>query len=171
MNTLAGVLFDLDNTLVVTDKLEGLRHSRRWDLVYQQFHETWVPPGTQQFLLEISNHFQIGVVTSSPRTYATKLLTHHDLKVPVVTAFHDTTRRKPFPDPLWHACQQLDLIPAESIYIGDSAVDVEAALQAGLRVCLVDWTGSGFVHSQAPRVQTWDQLGDALKLHSSEGRL
>ena len=54
-------------------------------------------------------------------------------------------RAKPAPDGLWTVCQDLDLLPHECVYIGDSPSDGVAALAAGMSFVGVTW-GS---HSRA----------------------
>lgn len=48
-------------------------------------------------------------------------------------------RRKPDPEPFLHACRTLGAAPSESVVIGDSANDAEAARAAGCRVLLVSY--------------------------------
>lgn len=47
--------------------------------------------------------------------------------------------KKPHPAPLIHACELLGVTVAESLMIGDSANDAEAARAAGMRVLLVTY--------------------------------
>jgi phosphoglycolate phosphatase len=60
--------------------------------------------------------------------------------------FFDTTvtadqvgRRKPDPEPFLHACRVLGTGPGESVVVGDSANDAEAARAAGCPVLLVSY--------------------------------
>ena len=49
----------------------------------------------------------------------------------------DTTAfTKPHPAPLLHACTQLGIAPADSVYVGDARRDVEAGNQAGMRTVI-----------------------------------
>src|SRR5689334_18674080 len=91
------VVFDLDETLVITSALESLRRSRRWKDVYAAFDQTRLPWGTQRFLERISENAQLGVVTKAPRFYAERLLVHHAIQMPVIVAYHDVKRVKPDP--------------------------------------------------------------------------
>lgn len=52
---------------------------------------------------------------------------------PVVTA-HDVERPKPDPEGMLRCLEQLGCVPAEAVYVGDSAHDVAAARAAGMRV-------------------------------------
>jgi hypothetical protein len=80
-----GVLLDLDQTLVLTGAMELLRRRRAWSRVYKSFDQTTLPPGTVRFLSKVGELAKLGVVTTSPRTYAERLLAYHGLKLPVLT--------------------------------------------------------------------------------------
>lgn len=51
----------------------------------------------------------------------------------------ETVRRKPHPDGVLKALEELGSRPEEAVYVGDSEVDWETARQAGLRCVLVLW--------------------------------
>ena len=51
----------------------------------------------------------------------------------------ETVRRKPHPDGVLKALEELGSRPEEAVYVGDSEVDWESARQAGLRCVLVLW--------------------------------
>ncbi len=124
------VLFDLDETLVLTSALEALRGSRRWPQVYAAFPKTRLPNGTLQFLEKLCDKARLGVVTETPRSYAGKLLSYHKIKIPVVVAYHDVRSVKPHPEALLLAARKLGIEPSKCIYVGDDANDVRAARSA-----------------------------------------
>ena len=128
-----GVLLDLDQTLVLTDAIEPLRRRRVWSKVYRSFDQTAVPPGTAKFLSKVGELAKLGVVTTSQRTYAERLLAYHRLQLPVIVAFHDVTQRKPHPEPILKAAARLELDPAQCIHVGDQLSDIEAGIRAGAR--------------------------------------
>jgi phosphoglycolate phosphatase len=51
--------------------------------------------------------------------------------------------RKPAPEGLWHLMEQSKALPARTLLIGDSSVDLATSRNAGVRVCLVRY-GFGF---------------------------
>ncbi len=88
----------------------------------------------------------LGIVTAKRR--ATVDLTFAVLPIghlfDVVVTSDDTSRHKPHPDPLLHACDRLGARPEDAAYVGDSPFDVAAARAAGVFAIAVDWGG---IHS------------------------
>lgn len=82
-----GILLDLDQTLVITAELESLRRRRAWVKVYRAFPKTSLPPSTREFLRSAKDLGSLGVVTTSPRAYAERLLAYHALDLPVIIAY------------------------------------------------------------------------------------
>jgi phosphoglycolate phosphatase-like HAD superfamily hydrolase len=78
------------------------------------------------------------VVTSKPLHRAVPLLGRLGTPFAVVRALGDG-RGKPAPDPLLRAVLELGVDPAQAVYVGDMAVDQEAAERAGMHFVLADW--------------------------------
>jgi HAD superfamily hydrolase (TIGR01549 family) len=135
------VLLDLDNTLVLTDAIEGLRR-KPWSRCYAAFGLTKLPHGTAEFVAEASSVATLGVVTMAPRPYAEKLLAHHGLSIPTLVAYHDVGRRKPHPDPITKAAAMLKIPCGQCVYVGDAADDIVAAARAGAKPVGLSWDGS-----------------------------
>ena len=64
----------------------------------------------------------------------------------------DGIRIKPAPDAVWEAIRQLGSIPEKSIYVGDSEVDCETAVNAGIPGVMVAWgfRGRALLEQQQP---------------------
>ena len=125
-----GIIFDLDMTLVDTKCLFDLRAQRMWNKVYQDIPNTRLFNGVQKTIDALyEKQIIAGVVTSSPRKYAEKVILHHKLGLPITIAYHDTRIHKPHPDPINLACIKLGLNPDEDkvISIGDEAKDIAAS--------------------------------------------
>ncbi len=86
----------------------------------------------------------LGVVTSKRRAGTRCALRLYDVEsiFPVLVALEDTPRHKPAPDPLLEGARRLGLVPADTLYVGDSVYDVQAARAAGMPVAAVLW-GAG----------------------------
>jgi len=146
------ILFDLDGTLVMTHNLEKLREEAieksGWGDVYNAFDRTFLLPKTSLINRLKSGSgssspskrasYDVGVVTSSPRPYAEKLLSYHGLDIPVLSAYHDTRNHKPSPDSIINAMEKLRAEPSKTIYVGDTEDDVQASLLAGCIPFLFD---------------------------------
>ena len=48
-------------------------------------------------------------------------------------------RRKPAPDTVLAAAKQMDLLPSQCVYVGDTEVDIETARNAGMDCITVTW--------------------------------
>lgn len=160
------ILFDLDDTLVMTHEIEELRQraiygQQPWSQVYNKFDETYLVPRTLELIsflkqgikwntIEIS--YDIGIVTSSPRHYAEKLLNYHNFEIPVISAYHDTLKHKPSPDPILNAMEKLGADSSKTIYVGDTEDDVQASILAGCTPFLFDPDLSYFGTSYTKRL-------------------
>lgn len=82
-----------------------------------------------------------GVVTNKPRWLAEPLLEAMGLRARSACLVCGDTlaRRKPHPDPLLHACELLDVAPAQSVYVGDDKRDVLAARAAAMPSIAAGW--------------------------------
>ena len=66
-------------------------------------------------------------------------------------------RRKPAPDTVYTAMEHMQVLPDESVYIGDSEIDLQTAENAGLDVIAVTW---GFRTEEFLRARGADVLVD-----------
>ena len=104
---------------------------------------------------------RIAVVTNKQHRFAAGLLRRLDLArwVDVVVGGDTCARRKPDPQPLFFACESLQVPPSESLMVGDSANDVQAARAAGIPVVCVSY---GYNEGRDPRTLECDLLLDSL---------
>jgi phosphoglycolate phosphatase len=68
-------------------------------------------------------------------------------------------QRKPAPEPVWHACRQLQVAAADALFVGDSITDVQTARAAG---CAVVCVRDGYNHGTPPEELGADALIDSL---------
>ncbi len=75
-----------------------------------------------------------GIATNKPRAYTEPLLQRLNIKPAPgsVVCPDDVAERKPHPESLYRNCVELNCSPAETIYIGDHARDIEAGRRAGM---------------------------------------
>ncbi len=79
------------------------------------------------------NGYTLGVVTSGTRERVTKELERHGLaeSFSTVVCFEDTQPKKPDPEPLRVALEQLNRRPEEAAYVGDRPEDILMGKKTG----------------------------------------
>ena len=82
-----------------------------------------------------------GIVTNKPGWLTTPLLDALELadRAGCVISGDTTEHRKPHPDPLFKAAEQLHTEPTSCLYIGDAERDVEAAIAAQMPVLIATY--------------------------------
>ena len=104
---------------------------------------------------------RIAVVTNKHHRFAEALLKRLGLSgwVDVLIGGDTCARRKPDPQPLLFACESLHVPPSESLMVGDSINDVQAARAAGIPIICVSY---GYNEGRDPRTLECDLLLDSL---------
>lgn len=105
----------------------------------------------------------LGIVTSKPLERAAPLLTNLGCPFSTVRTPNGGGRGKPAPDPVLLALTDLGVDPADAVYVGDMAVDQEAARRAGVPYVHAGW-GYGCPASPSPVVA--ESPKDLLRLLS-----
>jgi HAD superfamily hydrolase (TIGR01509 family) len=106
---------------------------RSWRAHYAK-HRPKLIAGARQVLRSVGNHHSLGLVTSGDRVRVVRQLREFRL-TRLFTArvcSGDTQRKKPHPEPLRLALQQMALGPSACVYVGDAPQDVEMARRAGV---------------------------------------
>ncbi|MCM3031516.1 HAD-IA family hydrolase [Niallia sp. MER 6] len=124
------IIFDLDNTLIHTDHLELYRQRNIGieNLSLINKGHIIIDPSLLKRLKHVG--IRIGVVTSSPRNYAIRLLSACQYPFDYLVAAKDTLRSKPSPDPLLKCALKLKVNPEYVLNIGDQLSDIEAGNNA-----------------------------------------
>ncbi|ETT56752.1 MULTISPECIES: pyrophosphatase PpaX [unclassified Paenibacillus] len=88
---------------------------------------------------------KLGVVTTKIRPNTLKSLEMFDLLkyMETIVTVNDVTHPKPHPEPVLTAVANLGVDPAKTLMVGDSAVDIQSAKAAGVRVAAVAWSLKG----------------------------
>ena len=105
---------------------------------------------------------RVAVVTNKSRAAtATALLERSNLSqwIEVIVGGDSCEQRKPHPQPLLLACRGSGLPPAQTLMVGDSAIDVQAARAAGVRVVCVPY---GYNEGNDPRTLACDAFIETL---------
>jgi phosphoglycolate phosphatase len=97
-------------------------------------------PGAREALdTLISGGARLGIVTNKPERLTRLLITELGLaeRFGVLVGFETAPRPKPNADPILFAAHKLKIALSETLMVGDSATDVEAARAAGVPVLLM----------------------------------
>ena len=172
--SIKAILFDLDMTLVDTSSLLSLRSERKWSEVYNRLDETKLFNSISSLIKKSKSKYKIGIVTNSPRKYAQKLIDFHNLDIPILSAFHDTKKHKPDPEPIIYGVNKLGIEPEEVIYVGDETGDIYAAKSAKCTAVGVTWgfASKNKLEEQKPDfiAENIDQLFNYLDLKKGAGQ-
>lgn len=121
--------------------------TRALDLFFSHYRRlngqrTQIYPGVLEGLRAFRDAgLKLAVVTNKPEEFTHTLLTRTGLAhfFDVVVGGDTCEHKKPHPLPFVHACNQLDVAPADALVIGDSINDAQAARSAGIPVLIVPY--------------------------------
>lgn len=129
----------------------GLPIEQCWIQLWGDFHEEWLEYYRSQFrgaelaairpypsaVASLEALRAAGVKTGvvSNRKFARKVLDATKLApyMDVIIGLEDVTKAKPAPEALHTAMARLGVSPEETIYVGDTDIDMQAAMAAGVR--------------------------------------
>lgn len=134
--------------------------NQRFLELYREFIavETVLFPGMGEVLTYLeANRIRWGVVTNKPGWLTEPLMKGLNLwsRAGCVVSGDTLSKRKPDPEPLWYACEQVGVAPGHSLYVGDAERDMQAGKQAGM-IALV--AGFGYL-GREDRPEEWGADG------------
>lgn len=88
---------------------------------------------------------KLGIVTTKIRPTTLRALEMFDLLkyMETIVTVNDVEHAKPHPEPVLTAVRNLNADPQRTLMVGDSAVDIQSAQAAGVRVAAVAWSLKG----------------------------
>ena len=98
-------------------------------------HHSRLFPGMEQVLAGLDEiKASWGIVTNKPGWLTNPLMEalHLDTRTACIVSGDTLEQRKPHPAQLFHACELLQRVPAETLYVGDARRDIEAGVNAGM---------------------------------------
>ena len=102
--------------------------------------ETRLFPGMPELLAALGRRaIAWGIVTNKSTRFTEALVPMLGVEPACVVCGDSTPHLKPHPAPLLLAAEQLELAPADCLYVGDDLRDVQAARAAGMRSAAVEW--------------------------------
>jgi 2-phosphoglycolate phosphatase len=121
-------------------------------------------PGMAELLAQfVARAIAWGIVTNKSSRFTTRLVAELGVSPACVICGDSTAHLKPHPAPLLAAAAQLDLPPADCVYVGDDLRDIQAARAAGMRCVAVQY---GYHGPDNPGPATWN--ADAVISHPAE---
>lgn len=119
------------------DRVQG-----RYLVIYRRrlLDHTRPYPGVEETLRALGERgLTLAVLTNKPRRESLQILSGLDLAkhFRAVEGGDSFARRKPDPMGVRHLLNGLGAGPAETLFVGDSGVDLQTARNAGIRCCLV----------------------------------
>lgn len=120
--------FDLDSLFIRI--LNQRSRSRK-----EKKKEHWIIPGIKDMLHALSLHYPLGVVSARDEASSLAFIHQFGLKefFSVIVSSQTCRYTKPFPDPLIYAADQLGVAPQNCLMVGDTTVDMRAAMLAGMQ--------------------------------------
>ena len=132
--------------LSVPDGKDNARFKDVFDLFARHYSgncmkKTSPYPGILELLQELKNEGHKLAVVSNKFDDAVKDLNRHFFSKFISAAIGEKkdVRRKPAPDALLSAIDQLKSDKGKTVYVGDSAIDIQTAKNAGVRCISVTW--------------------------------
>jgi phosphoglycolate phosphatase len=128
----------------------GGEECRIFEQIYEEFmayygahcmDHTEPYPGIPGLLDWLSKEGYRCAIVSNKADFAVKKLNriYFGELVPVAIGEREGCRRKPYPDSVWQAIEELEAERTRAVYIGDSEVDLLTARNAGVACIAVSW--------------------------------
>ena len=151
---------------VTKDSPQGQRISEDWGRIFARDYQPHLRPfpqvrGLVTRLREAG--MKIAIASSSQEAQLDALLRIADIAdlLDDTTSSDDASRSKPDPDIIGAALRTIDLPPAETLLLGDTPYDIEAAQRAGLQTVAVRCGGWGDA-DLAGAIAIYDDPADLL---------
>jgi HAD superfamily hydrolase (TIGR01549 family) len=126
-------------------------------LVKEHVGKSKLPARTKEVLETIKKKkIKIGLVTNTTKQRTINDLRFHKIKhyFDAIMTADDVEKPKPYPDPIIKICEKLEIMPDETIFVGDTKNDYKAGKAAGCLVVGLNTTGDLVI----------DKLSDLLEL-------
>jgi HAD superfamily hydrolase (TIGR01509 family) len=109
-----------------------------------------------------SHGVRVGLVTASTRAVVEPSIARLNLAGVFETAFYsdDVAQSKPHPEALLRALDELEVRPSETVYVGDTPVDLAMTLAAGASFVAVGTTTPEEVFRAAGVERVWSGVGE-----------
>lgn len=128
----------------------GGEQNPEFEQIFEEFRQyysihcmdkTGVYPGIKELLEQLSAEGYNLAIVSNKADFAVKKLRDRYFKESIRVAIgeREQVRRKPFPDTVYQALEELGAQRSRAVYIGDSEVDIQTAANADIDAVIVQW--------------------------------
>ena len=110
--------------------------------------------GVNEMIAELDKRgIKWGIITNKPMRFTDKLVPKLSFAIPptVVVSGDTCGESKPSVKPMFHACEQIQINPQHTLYVGDAERDIQAGRNAGMKTILAEW---GYIAPE-DRTETW----------------
>ncbi len=108
-------------------------------------------------LLELKKRYKLAVISNKPHVDTCPIVEYYFKDIfDYVSGKKDDVERKPHPMAMINAMKYFNVTASDCVYIGDSRVDHQFAINSGVDCCLFDYGYESF--------DNFDSLGDCIKL-------
>ncbi|MDL0442605.1 HAD-IA family hydrolase [Vibrio alginolyticus] len=144
MTKVDAVLFDLDDTLVSTSRLQAYREGGDREGLKENLSQSKLFGPVNDILKAVKDAgIPLGLITNSPKWYTDEVLRYHDIDIFDVTICYDDVGHdgiKPSDKGIRLALEKLNLTSrANVIYVGDQETDYIASYIAGVKPIAPSW--------------------------------
>ncbi|MCX6073824.1 MAG: HAD-IA family hydrolase [Campylobacterales bacterium] len=119
---------------IVEENIEA--HVATYKLHYREISrfKTFMLPYAIEAIKEASQFARLGIVTTKTGHYSRELMEHFELMhyFEVLIGFENVTNTKPHPEPILTALEQMNSGTQNVWMIGDTSLDLEASVRAGV---------------------------------------
>jgi HAD superfamily hydrolase (TIGR01549 family) len=119
----------LDNVLAkISDRIA---HNRT---LYQK-KNFWIMPGVKELIESLRDRFPLAVVSARDEVSTRHFLEQFQLLdyFQIVVTAQTCSHTKPYPDPVIHAAQYMNVLPENCLMVGDTTVDILSGKRAGMQ--------------------------------------
>ena len=145
------IIFDLDQTLIDSSKVEHLRVKKQWHKVLESFELIEFNTKISNLLnILVTKGVKIGVITNSPGKYAGAILSHFGIPFHSLVGYHDVKKRKPNPEAFIKTLNTFQLTSNLAISFGDHDNDIIASKSANIYSVGVKWYTPSYDFKSTP---------------------
>ena len=88
----------------------------------------------------VEKGFKVAIISDKPEENAKKAVKKYfGSKVEFVYGLNEDTKKRPAPDMIFNAVKDMKVLPTHTTYVGNDALDVQMAKNAGIKGITVSW--------------------------------